>query len=87
MKIQSDAHKETCVIKIDSANPAALLWRSNFFARSVQTPVAVESNVNPVTLQGFDTNVGLFRATSDNKLYPSPAAGAQVSQVSPTHTR
>ena len=29
-------------------------------------------------MQGFDPNVGLFRATSDNKLYPSPAAAALV---------
>ena len=33
------------------------------------------------TVQGFDPNVGLFRATSDNQLYPSPAAAASVPQV------
>mmetsp|Transcript_5042 Transcript_5042/g.14483 ORF Transcript_5042/g.14483 Transcript_5042/m.14483 type:complete len:998 (+) Transcript_5042:1276-4269(+) len=28
--------------------------------------------------EGFDPNAGLFAATSDNKLYPNPAAGALV---------
>ena len=34
-----------------------------------------------ILMQGFDPNVGLFRATSDNQLYPSPAAAATVPQV------
>jgi len=34
-----------------------------------------------IRAQGFDPNVGLFRATSDNQLYPSPAAAATVPQV------
>ena len=32
-------------------------------------------------LQGFDPNAALFAATSDNKLYPNPAAGAMVGEA------
>lgn len=32
-------------------------------------------------LQGFDPNVGLFVATSDNRLYPNPEAPALVPEA------